>query len=96
MTKQVFLRAKLAYFYKWSHEYIESLPYRIALEYFEAITVIEAQNFLADLTKADYPNLKKEDRRKIHREMHNKAYPYEEQKPVSAKEMARILSHGRR
>ncbi len=40
-----------------------------------AITQIEAQDVLINLTIAQYPWLKKEQQKKIHREMHRKAYP---------------------
>lgn len=41
----------------------------------QAITQIEAQGLLLELTVEDYPWMKKDARRKLHREWHRKAYP---------------------
>lgn len=85
----------MAQFYGWTHHYIMNLDYGTALEYYEAITVIDAQDRLVDLNVADYPQLKKEDRSKLHREFRNSAYPKEMQKEVSFDDFIRKMTDGR-
>jgi hypothetical protein len=44
-------------------------------EYWQAITIIEAQEVLVQLRVMDFPNMKQEARRKTHKEFHALAYP---------------------
>lgn len=41
----------------------------------EAITMIEAQEQLKQLSVMDWPNMKKDKRQKMHKELHRQAYP---------------------
>ena len=49
----------------------------LALEYFQAIEVIQAQDSLVEMNITDYPNMKREGRSKFYREMRKKGYPRE-------------------
>jgi hypothetical protein len=61
-----------------------------------AITQIEAQQILAKLVVADWPNLKKDERSKKHRELHRLAYPsLEKKKSITPQDLQRILARGR-
>lgn len=51
------------------------MPADIFNEFWEAITVIEARQMLTQMTVADYPNLKKPDREKLHRQIYELAHP---------------------
>lgn len=44
-----------------------------ANKYFEAISVLEAQEMLSDLTVSAFPHLKSEERKNIHRSISRKA-----------------------
>lgn len=59
----------------------------------EAITVIEAQEILTQLRVQDWPNMKKNDRSKFHRQLMNKAYPKHTSGIIarSTEDIARIL-----
>lgn len=47
-------------------------------DYWAAITPIEAQKALVDLTVSSYPHLSsKSEREKVHRDLYKKAYPVE-------------------
>ena len=46
-------------------------------DYWLAITPIEAQKALVDLTVSSYPHSAKSDRERIHRDLYKKAYPVE-------------------
>lgn len=46
-----------------------------AESYWQAITVIEAQELLLQSRVASYPHLKESDREEWHHSMHQKAYP---------------------
>lgn len=58
-----------------------------------AITTIEAQDQLKKLTVADWPNMKKAARTKMHKELFSKAYPSEIKKKnyVTADQMQKLL-----
>lgn len=87
--------AKLAHFYGWTHCYISKLPYRIASQYFEAITVIEAQDRLIDLNVADYPKMTEDGRKKYHRNMRKMAHPEGMQKETSFDDFIGKMKNGR-
>lgn len=65
----------MARFYGWTDKYIRSLDWMVGEDYWHAITMIEAQEALIQMRIADYPHLKKRDREKMHRSMHDVAYP---------------------
>jgi len=87
----VFFRAKLAQFYGWTHHYIEELDYGTALEYYEAITVIESRDRMVDMNIVDYPHLKNDARRNMHREFKKLANPKELQREMSFEEFAKRM-----
>lgn len=61
-------------------------------QYWEGMTVIEAQESMVKLKIAEYPTLKREDKRKILNEFKKLAYPKgNEQKALSSKEFAQIM-----
>lgn len=85
----MFFRAKLASFYGWTHHYIEDLEYDVALEYYEAITPIEAQVNLVEMNISDYPQMKKDGRQKVFRQMRKLAYPQGLQKEISFEDLVK-------
>ena len=62
-------------------------------DYWAAVSVLEAQEGLVQMSMMDWPNLKRPDRSKRHRELHRIAFPksWQESKPVSGEDMARII-----
>jgi hypothetical protein len=60
---------------------------------FEHITIIEAQEQLKMLSAHDWPNMKKEKRKQLHRELYQKAYPKHLRKKnfVTAEDVQRSL-----
>lgn len=72
------------------------MPMRVALEYYEAITMIEARDNLVKMSIQDFPNLKPDARAKSHKQMSKLAYPNSEEKTLKfsdfAKEAGSILS----
>lgn len=85
----------MASFYGWSIDYIESLPHGDVVGFYEAITVLEAQMRLVDMNIADYPNMKKEDRRKFYRQMKKIAYPESIQSTVSFEDFIKRMTNDR-
>jgi len=51
------------------------MPVNVFDEYYMAITTLEAQEMLVEMRLSDYPNMKKNDRSKLHRQMFKLAYP---------------------
>lgn len=67
---------KLMRFYPaYNLKELAELPKRTLDVMWEAITIIEAQDQLALLSALDWPNLKKNKRQEMHREVYRKAYP---------------------
>ena len=61
-------------------------------EYNKAIDILEAQSMLVAFTIADYPNMKKEDKKRLHSRVYKTAYPHSvDAKGVTAQELARML-----
>lgn len=62
--------------------------------YLESMEIIRAQEILTEFTISDYPQLKKEDRTRIHKEVYKRANPsaFREQKKLTLEDVARILS----
>ena len=67
----------------------------IALEYFESITVIEAQRYLIEMNITDYPRMKNDGRRQFHRDMRKTAHPKELQKLIEFEDFIERMSDGR-
>ena len=59
------MKAKLAYTYGWTDGEIESLPYRDLMQYWMAITVIEAERQLLNIEVACAPMMDKEPRKNL-------------------------------
>lgn len=68
------MKAKVAYSYGWTDREIMSMPWESFLEYWKAITPIEAQKALADISVFNYSKMKKENRQKLDRKLRTDAY----------------------
>lgn len=84
--------AKLAHFYGWTHDEVERLSFDMARQYFEAISVIKAQDNLITMNIADYPRMKDGSRRDFHRAMHRQANPAELSKISTTDDVFRMLN----
>ena len=82
-------------FYGWSLEYIDEMPYSDVLEFHEAITVLQARDRLVDMNIMDYPRMKTESRRKLHRQVNKLANPVHLQKPMDFDEFIQKVNSGR-
>ena len=67
--------AKVARFYGFSHNEIESMDAVIFSQYSHAIEPIEAKEILVALKISDFPKLKDQERTRLHREFYKKANP---------------------
>lgn len=85
--------AKIAYFYGWTDGQIDQLSVDKIDLYWQAITTIEAQEMLKQLTVSDWPHLKQNQRETIHRRLFQDAYPasFKETKQLETADLARIL-----
>jgi hypothetical protein len=63
-------------------------------EFWDSIDVIEAGDQLAGLKIADFPNLKNNDRQKLHKDIFRRAQPlsFEHKKTITWDEMAKMLN----
>ena len=59
--------------------------------YYKAMEVLTAQDRLYGLTVADWPNMKKGPRSKLHRQLHRIAFPTTHANPVSPVDLAKML-----
>ena len=59
------MKAKVAYTYGWTDKYIDSLEFRVFLDYYKSITPIEAEAQLRGFEVAIVPNLDKKTRREL-------------------------------
>lgn len=71
----------------------ESISIDEAEIYWQAITIIEAQDKLSRLTDSDWPRMKTGAREKLHKRLYRQAYPsiFRETQQVSNEDLARIL-----
>lgn len=83
----------MCFFYGWTHDQLMSLSIDELNNYWQAITSIEAQELLKKLTVVDWPNMKKSQREKLHRQLYGDAYPatFKETRKVSNLDLARVL-----
>jgi hypothetical protein len=51
------------------------MPADVFEMYWESIRIIDAQEMLRSMTIGDYPNGTRDSRRKIHKQVHQEAYP---------------------
>ena len=84
----------MARFYGWNLADLETLPFEEFNQFWLAITMIEAQEALVKMTLTDYPNMKDRDRKKLHKEMHSKAYFKEEERVVKVEDLQNIFGMG--
>lgn len=73
----------------------EDMDSHTASEYLQAMEVLDAQEQLSRMGTADWPNLKKEDRKRIHRKLHKQAYPSTHKDPISPTQLASLLGAGK-
>lgn len=71
------------------------MDYADALEFYEAITVIEAQDMLVAMKLADWPRAKPESRKQFHRETRKLAYPVGMQKEMEFDDFIEVMQRGR-
>lgn len=60
----------------------------------QAVTVLESREILVSFSTADFPHLKKEARKKQHRDIHKEAFPKihsENAEEVSTEQLAKLL-----
>ena len=62
------------------------MPNDVVNKLWECITVIEAQNHLQTLQAADWHKQSDKNRKKIHKDLFNSAYPFQEKKTVNTHE----------
>jgi len=66
------MKAKVARFYGWTDYYISSLGVGVFMEYWNAITPIEAQETILKFKVVDFPHLKSSQRKEIHKDISSK------------------------
>ena len=62
---------------------------------YKAIEPLEAQELLVSMKVSDWPNIKKEDRQKIHRSVYRSAYKTSQEKVVTTEDFAAIINSNR-
>lgn len=71
------------------------MPANMFNEFWEAITVIEAQTMLTGMTVADYPHIRKQDRTNVHRRIYEMAHPSlfenENIEPIKLKDIGQAI-----
>lgn len=74
-------------------EEIETVDSERVESLWQAITVIEAQEQLKQMSIADWPNMKKQQRSKIHKELFKQAYPSEIRKKnyITPEDLGKVL-----
>lgn len=84
----------MCYFYGWTLHEVDHLSIDDFESFWQSIDVIENQNILTQFTINDWPNMKKEARTKLHKQVHKKAFPktHETSKPQSTKDIFEMLS----
>lgn len=85
----------MANFYGFSHQQLMEMQADTFHQYWLAITAIEAQDMLKQMQIADYPHLKKEDRKKVYNSIHKQAYPVKpskEGKMLTSEDIANFLN----
>ena len=85
---------KLMRFYPgYTLKTLSELPKRTLDVMWEAITIIEAQDQLSLLSALDWPNMKKQKRQEVHRDLFRKAYPssLREKNFVSIEDLKKIV-----
>ena len=70
------------------------MEYSVALEYYMAIDVIEAQNSLVSMNVSMYPQMKNDSRKQYFKNMKRVAYPPEMQKQTSFEDFIKKVKNG--
>lgn len=87
-------KARLAKTYGWTDAVINEMSYSAALDYYNAVTVLDAEDRLMDFQVAAYPHLQKNARSKLHRTVSKAARPKELQREVSFEELYERMKNG--
>ena len=64
------------------------------MEYYEAITVLDAQSRLVEMNISEYPRMTTDGRKKFHREMRKKGFPEHLRSQMSFEDFARKMNRG--
>ena len=86
------MECKIARFYGWSDEQISEMDFKDLLKYWRGITMIEAQDMLNQLKASDFPNMSKEERRKLNKMLVSKAYFKPEVKVLKTTDLVNYAS----
>lgn len=62
--------------------------------YAKAIEILEAQETLQMFTVGDFPHMKNDDRRALHRKVHKTAYPTTYARSITPLQLAELLKAG--
>lgn len=62
------------YSFGFSEEEVERMPYERTLQYWNSMEIIDAQQSLSDIRNINFPNLKKEAKRRVLSELKKEAY----------------------
>jgi len=83
----------MCFFYHLSPDQYWALDMETEQTLWEAITVIEAQNMLHQITLVDFPNMKTGHRNKIHKKLYRQAYPatFRESVELTPETLARAM-----
>lgn len=69
------------------------MPYRDAVRYWKAITVLDARERLVEITVSTYPHSKQNSRNKVHKELEKRAYPRHLKQELDFEEAAKRLGN---
>lgn len=87
----------MARFYGWSHDYIMSLPVDVALDYWHAISPLDAEEKLASLNASMMPYAKEDNRDKYYKNLEKIANQVRKsnsvEKKISNEELFKILKN---
>jgi hypothetical protein len=88
------MKAKLARFYGWSPDQIDSLDVQSANLYWQCIDQLEAGEVILSFTIHDYPNLTQDKREALFKRFEKRMNPVRksEGKKLTNKELMQILS----
>jgi hypothetical protein len=83
----------MANFYGWTNDQILDLDVDSFDEYWQSITIIEAQEMLKQFNVSDWPNMKQNNRESLHRRLFQDAYPdsFKEVRKIETSDLAKIL-----
>lgn len=73
----------------------EQMDVHTTQDYFIAMETLSAQERLVELSTSDWPNLKRDTRTGIHRDLHKVAFPATHAKVTTPSELANLLGAGR-